>query len=321
MLFSSDSLGFETTVGRAIGKHRLTVGGGVEHSPSIKLENFLGGGSAGLKNEISASRFGSFGEIELDPVSKLKIHLGGRVDWFDSFGATASPRVAVIYSPNEKTALKYIFGRAFRAPNSYENYYSDGIQVEPHAQPLRPERFQSHEVILERTLSKWVRFTADAYYNDLRQLIDQVPDPATRLTYFVNSGSDRARGLEFEVEGKRASGFAFRASYSLSEATDLLRQRRLENSPLHQVKLNSTLPLGARAFLGMEAITVSAQRTYQQTRVPPFVIQTLRCPRGRCGVDGSSLPVVTTLLIGSGGLRWDRRLDWPPFNRTAAPLA
>jgi outer membrane receptor for ferrienterochelin and colicins len=82
--------------------------------------------------------------------------------------------------------VKYIYGRAFRAPNVYENYYADGIVVEAPTKLLMPETMGSNEVILERGLSSWLQATVDVSYNHLQDLIDQVPDPATGLSHFVN---------------------------------------------------------------------------------------------------------------------------------------
>jgi outer membrane receptor for ferrienterochelin and colicins len=165
--------------------------------------------------------------------------------------------------------LKYIFGRAFRAPNAYESHYADFVVIEPPSTPLKPEDIQSHEVVFESSLSSWLRMTVDAFYNHLDKLIDLVPDPATGLTQFVNGGSNRGRGVELELEAKRASGLAARASYTLAEAKDSITNQRLDNSPLNTAKLNATVPLSKQAFAGLELLYSSSQDSYRNTRVPP----------------------------------------------------
>jgi outer membrane receptor protein involved in Fe transport len=111
--------------------------------------------------------------------------------------------------------------------------------------------------------------TVDGYYNQLDHLIDWETDPTNDMTRAVNRGQISGKGVEFEVNAKRASGLEGRASYALSDAYDQLIHQRLDNSPLQQAKLNGTIPITRHAFAGLELLYFSAQRSYQQTRVPP----------------------------------------------------
>jgi outer membrane receptor protein involved in Fe transport len=78
-----------------------------------------------------------------------------------------------------------------------------------------------------------------------------------------------------ELHAKRASGLEARASYGLADAYDQVNTRRLDNSPLHQGKLNALIPVTRHAFAGLEASYSSAQTTYQQTRVSPSLLTNL----------------------------------------------
>jgi iron complex outermembrane receptor protein len=216
-----------------------------------------------------------FGESELNLLAKLTLHAGGRFDYFSAHGGALSPRVALVYLPNTRTALKYIYGRAFRAPNAFESYYTDGATMQLPDVPLKKENIESHEVVLERTLTPWLGFTADAFYNNLDNLIDQVVDPATELPRAVNVGADRGRGLEFELEAKRASGLSARASYALADAQDLIQGRRLANSPLRQAKFNGSLPIKRHVLAALELLHTSTQQSYQGTRVPASFLTNL----------------------------------------------
>jgi EAL domain/TonB dependent receptor len=178
-------------------------------------------------------------------------------------------RIAFVYSPDSRTAVKYIYSRAFRAPNIYENYYSDGIVVEAPSKLLKPETMGSNEVILERGLSFWLQVTVDGSYNLLQNLIDQVPDPATGLSHFVNVGRDRGRTLELELEAKRTSGLAARASYTLSDALNEVLNTRLDNSPKQMAKFNGTIPLSRFFFGALETSYISGKEAHQGTRVQP----------------------------------------------------
>jgi outer membrane receptor for ferrienterochelin and colicin len=260
-------VGTEASLDREIGRHRIIVGADYEHSIRILQENIWVGQGLFFYDRRQPSRAAVYGEGELNFIPKLSIRLGSRLDWFSLYGTSLSPRIAFVYSPNSRTSVKYIYGRAFRAPNVYENYYSDGIVVEAPSTLLKPETLGSNEVILERGLSSWLQVTVDGSYNHLQDLIDQVPDPATGLSHFVNSGRDRGRTIEMELEAKRASGLAARVSYTLADASDSITQIRLDNSPVQMAKFNGTLPISRHLFSALEFRYVSAQDTFQGTRV------------------------------------------------------
>jgi iron complex outermembrane receptor protein len=213
-----------------------------------------------------------YGDAELSLGTAVVLHLGGRLDSFSTFGHTVSPRAALIWSPLVSTTVKYIVGQAFRTPNAYEEYYADGVTVTTGPRPLVPERIVSNELAVEQHLSPWLSITADAYYNRLKQLIDQVPAGTGLLTWFVNDDRVHAKGLEFELTAQRKSGLAARASYSASNGEDDAAGVPLENMPRSQAKLKGTAPLGRWGFASLESIYVSAVRDGQGTRVPAYLL-------------------------------------------------
>jgi len=268
----ADWAGVEATVGHQIGRQRVTAGVNYEHSFRVDQENYNAGQPPILDDHRTPWLMAAFGEAELNLLPKLTIHAGGRLDYFDSFGSALSPRIALVYSVNSRTAVKYIVGRAFRAPNAYEDYYDDNTSIVAPTVPLKPEHILSNEVVFERSLTKWLALTADGFYNDLHDLIDQVPVPASGLTHFVNSGHDAGPGVEFELEAKRASGLSARASYTFANAEDEIRHVKLADSPTNKAKLNATIPTSHRAFLGLELLYFSAQEDYKGTQVPPVAL-------------------------------------------------
>ncbi len=268
----ADRVGSEVTLGRQLGHNRIIVGGDYEYALRVEQTNWVVGQAPFFHDNRTAQLAAVFGEAELNLIPKLSLRVGGRLDWFDAYGASLSPRIALVYSLNSRTALKYIYGHAFNAPNAYESYYADNVSLVAPTIPLKPETIGSNEVIFERGLTSWIQMTLDGSYNNLQNLIDQVPDPVSGLTHFVNIGSDRGRALEFELEAKRASGLAARASYTLADATDNLQQVRLANSPLHMAKFDGTAPLAHKSFAALELLYASAQESYENTRVPPSLL-------------------------------------------------
>ena len=274
-LAHADRVGTEATFARQIGRNRIIVGADYEYDIKVEQTVKLEGQRPSFDDRRQPWQAAVFGEAKLNVVPKLSVRLGGRLDWFNAYGNSLSPRIALVYSVNPRTTLKYIYGRAFRVPNAYESYYSDSVAVEAPNPRLKPETSGSHEIVLERGLTPWMQMKLDGSYNHLGSLIDQVPDTNTGLTHFVNAGRDRGRAIEMEFDAKRASGLAARASYSLADASDQLQHSRLDNSPLHMAKLNGTVPLSRHALAAVELLYESAQTSYQLTRVPPSLLTNL----------------------------------------------
>ena len=272
----TDGSGVEATIEHKLGtRHHLTFGSNYEYSFRVNQQTWSQGQPLIINDHRTPWLAAMFAEGEFTLTRKLVFDGGARFDYFQAYGAAPSPRAALIYSPDSHTRLKYIFGRAFRAPNAYESYYSDGMSQEPPLTKLQKENIQSHEMVFDRSLNSWLGITLDGYYNHLDHLIDYVLDSSNGLNRAVNRGQNRGRGLEVEFQARRASGLEARASYALADAIDQLNQRRLENSPLHQGKLNATIPLARRAFAGLELQYISAQTSYQGTRVPPAFLTNL----------------------------------------------
>jgi outer membrane receptor for ferrienterochelin and colicins len=80
-------------------------------------------------------------EIRLQPW--LIVNGGLRHDRYARFDRT-SPRGAIIVMPYANHSLKYLYGRAFRAPNAYEMYYFRDASAY-----LQPERIDTHEWVWE----------------------------------------------------------------------------------------------------------------------------------------------------------------------------
>lgn len=264
----TDWAGAEANLGVSLGKHRITIGGDYEYTLNADQKNYIKGQPPSFHVNDSPWLTAVYGEAELNLLPKVTLRGGGRFDWFSTFGGNVSPRFALIYSPNSRTALKYIAGRAFRAPSAYEEFYIDNLSIAAPPRPLGPEKIWSNEIVLERTLTAWLSMTADGYYSNLKDIIDQAASPSPELSYFVNDRHDHAYGVELELDAKRASGFAARASYSFSDARELFEHTRMSNSPLHQAKGNVTVPIQRRAFAGLELLYFGKQQSYRGTTVP-----------------------------------------------------
>jgi outer membrane receptor for ferrienterochelin and colicins len=268
-------VGTEATVTRQIGVQRITGGAEYEGSLGIRQWSFAAGEPDVFWSDETPWKAAVFGDAELSVVPKLIVHLGARADWFSDFRDAVSPRAALIYLPDDRTAVKYIVGRAFRVPNAYEEYYADGVTVTLAPRSLVPEQIVSNEIVVERSVRPWFSVTADGFYDQLKELIDQVPDGDTTLSYFVNDDRVHAQGLEMEVEASRQSGLGARASYATTRATDDVVHAPQTNAPRSQAKFNGSVPVARWGAGSLELVYVSALTDMRGTRVPPYLLPNL----------------------------------------------
>jgi len=79
-----------------------------------------------LDDKRRSNNWGIYLQDEFTIRKDLILNAGIRYDRYQTFGDTTNPRLALIYKPVNTTAVKLIYGEAFRAPSAYENHYHDG---------------------------------------------------------------------------------------------------------------------------------------------------------------------------------------------------
>jgi len=212
-----------------------------------------------FKDQRNSRLWALYLQDEFSILDNLILNAGIRYDYYDSFGGTTSPRLALIYNWH-KTTAKLLYGEAFRAPTVYEQYYSGtGLKANPH---LEPERISTYELIVEQYLGPHLRASLAGYYYTIHGLISQVSDPTDGLLVYTNAEDVEARGLELQLEGHWASDLEGRFGYALQEAEDQRRRKQLTNSPHHVLKWNLIYPLiPDKLFLGIEARYLSDRLT------------------------------------------------------------
>jgi outer membrane receptor for ferrienterochelin and colicins len=204
-------------------------------------------------------------EIKLAPW--LIANGGLRYDRYETFQAV-SPRAALIAIPSSNQSFKYLFGRAFRAPNEYEMnsyYFGDSVQK------LRPESIDTQELVWERYTNDWLRTAVSAYWYSANQLITQVIDPSTFLgATFVNVGEVRAKGLELEAQMRLGAGVQGLMSYALQRAENVQTGASLVNSPGQMAKLRLSMPGPTRqSFVSAEVLSMSSRLTLAGNTLSP----------------------------------------------------
>jgi iron complex outermembrane receptor protein len=196
---------------------------------------------------------------------KVIINGGLRYDQYDVFGRV-SPRAALIVLPSPAESLKYLYGRAFRAPNAYE---LNDAHFGPGVHELRPESIDTHEFVWEHYANDWLRTSASAYFYSADRLITLIPDPDTALlSTFINQGKVRARGLELESQMRLMGGSRALISYAFQHAVDQETHIELPNSPRHVTQGRISVPgPAAGSYISIDGQYLSSRKTLGGSRL------------------------------------------------------
>ena len=214
-----------------------------------------------------------FGQDEVHVTDSLIINAGIRYDHYETFGGTTNPRIGFLYYPGANSALKLLYGRAFRAPNAYELYYNDGSLYSKANPDLQPETITTYEAVYEHYLSSSVRSAISVYHYAIKDLITLQTDPADSLLVYNNIRSIRANGVELEFEGKSSNGMRGIASAAFQRTDDAQTHEVLTNSARILAKLNLSVPLASeRIRAGIEEQYVSRRRTIGNNYVDGFYL-------------------------------------------------
>jgi outer membrane receptor protein involved in Fe transport len=168
------------------------------------------------------------------------LDLGLRIDKSAYREDFVAPRAALIYRRSDWT-YKFLYGRSFRNPSTFQLYYGDGIADAANPN-LRPESANTYEVDVERKLGRRMNLEASAYGYQMRDLLVGVYLPNGLLQY-QNTPGVRAEGLELELNGRPTDWLEATASYALQQSR---ADTALENSPEHLAKLRFAVPLGRK---------------------------------------------------------------------------
>ncbi len=116
---------------------------------------------------------------------------GGRLDSYSDFGQQTSPRLGLIYQPDSGSALKLLYGQAFRAPSAAEQNGTTGTVL---GNPdLKPEVINSLELVAIRQQDKFL-WQASVFKTDWRDGIAIAFRQDLRINQFQNVDRNQAHG-------------------------------------------------------------------------------------------------------------------------------
>jgi iron complex outermembrane receptor protein len=191
--------------------NRLTIGGELRWQPTRRyVATFLGQPTEVLYDAPSSVR-SAYVQDEHQLTSRISVLGGARVDDYGGGIHATSPRLAMIFSPARTTALKLLYGTAFRAPAASE---AEGdSHLFPRNPDLRPEHARTMELVVQQQLGTGILATASGFRYNIRGLIDLTPasDADDGRLMHRNVGTANSGGVELGHEprlGANANGYA-----------------------------------------------------------------------------------------------------------------
>lgn len=213
--------------------HKLVFGAEYRDDFELSFSNIFN------RADYSYQTISLYLQDEIGLTDDLRLNVGGRYDRMSGVDGNISPRVALIYSPTDKTTLKASYNRAYRFPSAYERFYKDDTAIiNPN---LGVESVSTAELVLQHQFSRMMRVSGSLYHYRTSDLITQI-NVSPAVTQFVNSGNGQTDGIELALERNWDNGVRFRGSYAHQSATDTSGQHMI-NSPDNLGKLNVSFPL------------------------------------------------------------------------------
>jgi outer membrane receptor for ferrienterochelin and colicins len=239
------------------GQHRISVGG--EARRNLRLDQGVEGT---FQDRRSSWVLAGFVQAEAHLGERITLYAGGRYDHYENFGGTFNPRLVLVAQPAGNTYVKAIYGRAFRAPSSYELYYEDGSVTQKPALSLEPERLETFELALEHRLRPGLRATLGVYHTRARNLVDLTTDPADELLVYANSDGARSEGIEAGVDGHLGTRLLTRASYAYQHGQEGALLVQPVGSPRHVAHVAASVSfMGGQLLPGLEVHALGARTT------------------------------------------------------------
>jgi iron complex outermembrane receptor protein len=271
----------ELTLNRRVGRHHVTFGTEVRralHSHQKTWDVY------GIQLDVNrpSNVLGLYAQDEITVRPWLLLNAGVRLDHQDTFGSSLTPRAGLVFLPRRQSAMKLLYGRAFRAPNSYELYYYGAMQEFGFA--LEPETVDTREIVWEEYIGSHLRAAVSAFHYDTDRLITQrtlgLPDSRDGGLHFANDGSSSARGADAEIEGRWGDGLIAAAGYSYVHARDATTGAVLSNSPTSLTNIRVSAPITRLALrLGAELRGVGERRRLDGASLPGFFLGNVTATR------------------------------------------
>jgi outer membrane receptor for ferrienterochelin and colicin len=227
-------------------RHLITLGGGYALQDVYEVtewKNFnadLSPRTGGLENvsdtsevympETDRENYYFFVQDIYNLSKDLVITAGLRYDHYSDFGTTINPRLAVVWTINEKLTSKFLYGRAFRAPAFAETTVTNNPLALGNPN-LNPEIIDTFEVAFNYRVNENWLFDANIFRYEIDDFITFVPDSAALTSVAQNLGRYSGTGIETKIDYLHSKYWTMTINYSYVKAQDDRANRRVGDYP------------------------------------------------------------------------------------------
>jgi len=193
----------------------LLIGGASldDQDERVASEFDFGFGAATDLFEASRKSWGYYVQGTVEPVSRMRLSAGGRVDDNERFGTFWTWRASGLVFATPSTRLRAAAGTAFKEPTFFENFGGGGVTGNL---DLDPERSTSFEAGIEQDLAAGhVTFGLTGFvqrFRDMVQFTFAVANPGD--PNYVNIAEASADGIETVLEVRNVGPLIGAVSYT-----------------------------------------------------------------------------------------------------------
>ena len=158
---------------------------------------------------------------------------GLRHDRYSDFGHTTNPRLALVWDAAYNLTFKLMHGSAFRAP-SFNETHSINNPVARGNPALEPETIRATELAASWQATPQVHAQFTIFRYAIKDIINAVANEvASTGATFQNTGRQRGRGIEAELEWNVDRSVRLVAHYTYQRATDERTGSDAGHAPRH----------------------------------------------------------------------------------------
>jgi len=157
-------------------------------------------------------RQSAYTQLDWLPARQVSVQAGLRLDDASPGGAVLNPRLGANWRPARDWTVRALTGRAYRRPNLYETYFTDGLTSRANPD-LKSESLWTWEAGLE-CRRDGITATINTFQNIFDDRIVITRHPVDSLLQYANVGRLRISGIESELAGNPGHGVRWRASWT-----------------------------------------------------------------------------------------------------------
>ncbi|NJL19562.1 MAG: TonB-dependent siderophore receptor [Leptolyngbyaceae cyanobacterium SM1_3_5] len=215
----------------------------------------------------SRNAIGFYLQDQISLSDELILVLGGRfdvanlnfenllreTDSFESQATAFSPRVGLVFKPEENLSFYASFTRSFEPVAGREQLFDPVTNTTAFGQPFEPERGVQYEIGVKADFDDRLSATLALYQLDRSNVTTTGAESAFTT---VQVGEQRSRGVELSVTGELTDGWNLIASYAYTDAQITADNtfevgNRLPNTPEHAASLWTTYEIQSGDLEGL----------------------------------------------------------------------